>query len=152
MRPAFPEEAGLFYAMPKEQDKALGCIGHVNIYFGSSGRSFYSIWCPRGPKEWNTADFRAELVQVVDTLRKSVLKSFQDMGDYCRNHGGEISGGLLQDHGFVVDTERYRYMLVCSPHLDDHHAFLTCFDKQIQEMNQEQRKYPPEQGMTMGGM
>ena len=48
LRPALPEEAGLFYAMPREQDEALGCIGHVRIDFGSGGRGFHHTWWPRG--------------------------------------------------------------------------------------------------------
>ena len=152
LRPASPEEAGLFYAQTKEQDEALGCIGHVRIDFGSSGRGFHHTWWPRGPEEWNTADFRAELAEVVDSLRMSVLKSLTDMRSYCQDHGGEISGASRQNYGFVVETEQYQYLLRCSPYPGDYQAYLTCFDRQIQEMNQGQQAQPPQQGMTIGGM
>ena len=33
MRPASPDEAGLFFALPPEQDEVLGAIGHVRIDF-----------------------------------------------------------------------------------------------------------------------
>ncbi len=40
--PAFPEEAGLFYAQTPERDEELGAIGHVRIDFGYHGREgFY---------------------------------------------------------------------------------------------------------------
>ena len=37
MRPATPKEAGLFYALPPEQDEELGAIGQVRIDFGRDG-------------------------------------------------------------------------------------------------------------------
>ena len=40
LRPASQEEAGLFYAMSPEDDAELGCIGHVRIDFGRSGKEF----------------------------------------------------------------------------------------------------------------
>ena len=157
IRPASAEEAGLFYAMPPEKDTELGCIGHVRIDLGCGGDGFYHTWHPRGPEEWNTRDFRGELTEVVDEMRESVLKSFGAMREYCRNHGGEISGGWVQNYGYVVETDRYSYLLRCNPVRGDYQAYLTCFDRQIQEMGQSQDKEPeieqtPEQGMIMGGM
>lgn len=137
-RPASSEEAGLFYAMPPEQDAELGCIGHVRIDFDRNGDSFYHTWHPRGPQELNTHDFRDELTQVVDELRESVLKDFRSMKRYCRDHGGEIGGGRVQNYGYVVETDHYRYCLRCNPLPGDYQAYLTCFDKRVQEMSQAQ--------------
>ena len=39
IRPARPEEAGLFYTLHPEEDKRLGTIGHVRMDFGRSGKS-----------------------------------------------------------------------------------------------------------------
>lgn len=149
LRPAHSDEAGLFYAQTPELDAEMGCIGHVRIDFGQSGSKFWHSWFPRGPEEMNSPEFKAELNKVVDALRKSVLKDFDSMKNYCGEHGGEIDGGWVQNFGYVVETERYRYCLRCNPVPGDYQAYLTCFDKQVQEMNQSQES---EQGMTMGGM
>ena len=134
-RPASPEEAGLFFAQTPERDEELGAIGHVRMDFGRGGKDFYHSWWPRGPKELNTQEFKAELQEVVDELRKNVLRSLGSMSRYCWSHGGEINGGsLCQNYGYVVETERYLYRLRCNPTEGDYQAYLSCFDKQAQRM------------------
>ena len=64
IRPARPEEAGLFYAQHPEEDKRLGAVGHVRMDFGRSGNEFWHTWWPRGPEELNSPAFKAELQQV----------------------------------------------------------------------------------------
>ena len=75
IRPARPEEAGLFYTPHPEEDKRLGTVGHVRMDFGRSGNEFWHTWWPRGPEELDSPAFKLELQEVVDTLRESVLKS-----------------------------------------------------------------------------
>ena len=135
LRPASPEEAGLFYALPPEKDEELGAIGHVRIDFGHEGKEFWHTWWPRGPKERNTPEFKQELGEVVDELRKNVLKSLGSMRRYCWGHNGEISGGhCCQNYGYVVETGRYLYRLRCSPIEGDYQCYLSCFDKQAQQL------------------
>ncbi len=135
LRPASPEEAGLFYAQTPERDMELGAIGHVRIDFGSGGKGFHHTWWPRGPAELNTQEFRDELDKVVNDLRKSVLKSLGAMNGFCCNHGGSIEGGACcQNYGYVLETERYTYRLRCNPIEGDYQAYLSCFDKQAQQM------------------
>jgi len=150
-RPAQPEEAGLFFAMSPEKDRELGCIGHVRADFGSSGKKFWHTWHPRGPEELNSPEFKSELDEVVNSLRENVLKSLPDMKSYCWSHGGEIAGGREQNYGYVVETERYLYYLRCNPVAGDYNVYLTCRDKQAQEMNQAQQNNAEVQigGMTM---
>ncbi len=134
-RPASPEEAGLFYTLPPERDEELGAIGHVRMDFGRSGTEFWHTWWPRGPEELNTQEFKDELGEVVDELRKSVLKGLGSMMSYCYTHGGEIEGGTCcQNHGFVIETDRYLYRLRCNPVRGDYAAYLSCFDKQAQKL------------------
>ncbi len=133
--PASPEEAGLFYALPPERDEELGAIGHVRMDFGRSGTEFWHTWWPRGPEELNTQAFKDELGEVVDELRKSVLKDLNSMRAFCSAHGGEIEGGICcQNHGFVIETDRYLYRLRCNPASGDYQAYLSCFDKQAQKL------------------
>lgn len=149
LRPASQEEAGLFYAMSPEQDAELGCIGHVRIDFGRSGKEFWHTWHPRGPEEWKSPGFKAELQEVVDEMRQTVLSDMVGMRHFCADNGGYIDGGWVPNYGYIVESKKYRYCLRCIPMQGDYNAYLTCFDKQIQEMNQAEK---PEQSMQMGGL
>ena len=135
LRPAPPEEAGLFYALPPEQDEALGAIGHVRMDFGYGGQEgFYLTWWPRGPEDLNIQEFRDELDKVVNDLRKGVLKDLSSMRRYCYGSEGAIKGGgCTQNYGFTLETERYLYRLRCNPIEGDYQAYLSCFDKQAQK-------------------
>ena len=134
MRPASPDEAGIFYALTPDEDEKLGAIGHVRIDFGHRGREFWSTWWPRGPEELNSAEFKRELDQVVNQLRRGVLQDLSSMRRWCYGHGGEISGSLSQNYGYAVETEHYRYCLRCNPVDGDYQAYLTCFDRRVQQM------------------
>ncbi len=134
VRPASPEEAGLFYAQTPERDEALGTIGQVRMDFGHGGREFWHTWHPRGAQELNSPAFKAELGEVAGQLRESILRDLASMRSYCYDHGGEIEGGTCtQNYGYVVETERYRYLLRCNPIEGDYQADLACFDKQAQK-------------------
>ena len=155
MRPAFPIEAGFFYALPPEEDARLGTVGHVRIDFGRGGDQFWHTWWPRGPEELNTQEFKGELEQVVNQLRRGVLKDLASMRRWCYGHGGEIGGGWSKNYGYVVETEPYRYCLRCNPVEGDYQAYLTVFDLREQKLNQAQeQEQEPEQahGPEMGGM
>ena len=114
---------------------ALTAIGHVRIDFGAGGKEFRHTWHPRGEESLNSAAFKKELGQVVEQLRDSVLKDLNSMSRFCYSHGGAIEGGWRQNYGYVVETENYRYCLRCSPGQGDYHAYLTCFDRNIQRAN-----------------
>ena len=125
IRPARPEEAGLFYTPHPEEDKRLGTVGHVRMDFGRSGNEFWHTWWPRGPEELNSPAFKLELQEVVDTLRESVLKNRFAMERFCYDHGGKISGGWTQNYGYIVETEHYRYCLRCNPSPGDYNCYCT---------------------------
>ena len=149
IRPARPEEAGLFYTPHPEEDKRLGTVGHVRMDFGRSGNEFWHTWWPRGPEELNSPVFKAELQEVVDTLRESVLKNRFAMERFCYEHGGKISGGWTQNYGYVVVTEHYRYCLRCNPSPGDYNGYLTAYDLDVQRQNMAQKEVPH---MEIGGM
>ena len=64
-------------------------------------------------------------------------------------HGGKIAGGWVQNYGYIVETEHYRYCLRCNPSPGDYNAYLTCFDLDVQRQNMVQEEVPH---MDMGGM
>ena len=149
IRPARPDEAGLFYAQHPEEDKRLGTVGHVRMDFGRSGNEFWHTWWPRGPEELNSPAFELELQEVVDTLRESVLKNRFAMERFCYEHGGKIDGGWTQNYGYVVETERYRYCLRCNPSPGDYNCYCTAYDLDVQRQNMAQKEVPH---MEIGGM
>ena len=124
VRPAQPEEAGAFFAQTPEQDAQMGAIGHVRMDFGGSGKEFWHTWHPRGSEDLNTPEFKAELQQVVDTLRETVLKDLSSMQRFCCENGGDIPGGWAQNYGYAVETEHYEYCLRCNPVQGDYQAYL----------------------------
>ena len=126
IRPARPEEASLFYAQHPEENKRLGAVGCVRMDFGRSGNEFWHTWWPRGPEDLNSPAFKAELQQIVNTLREDVLKSRFAMERFCYEHGGKIDGGYVQNYGYIVETERYRYCLRCNPSPGDYNGYLLC--------------------------
>ena len=115
IRPADRAESCIFFAQSPEKDLEHGCIGHVRMDFGHGGKEFWHTWHPRGPEEWNSPAFKAELTEVVDELRKSVLKDFSSMTAYCNNNGGQIDGGWVPIDGYVVGPDRFRYCARCKP-------------------------------------
>ena len=135
VRPAQPEEAGVFFAQTPEQDALMGGIGHVRMDFGGSGKEFWHTWHPRGAESLNTPEFKAELQQVVDKLRETVLKDLSSMRHFCYENGGKIPGGWSQNYGYVVETENYEYCLRCNPVPGDYQAHLLCYDLNEQKIN-----------------
>ena len=135
IRPARPDEAGLFYTPHPEEDKRRGTIGHIRMDFGRSGNEFWHTWWPRGPEELNSPAFKAELQQVVDMMREDILKSRFSMERFCYEHGGKITGGYVQNYGYIVETEHYRYCLRCNPSPGDYNGYLTAYDLDVQRQN-----------------
>ena len=151
IRPARPEEAGLFYTPHPEEDKRLGTVGHVRMDFGRSGNEFWHTWWPRGPEELNSHAFKLELQEVVDTLRESVLKNRFAMERFCYTRGGKISGGWTQNYGYIVETEHYRYCLRCCPSSGSSSADLICYALDVQRQNMAQEKLPVGRVTYVGG-
>ena len=104
---------------------------------------------PARPEELNSPVFKAELQEVVDTLRESVLKNRFAMERFCYARGGKISGGWTQNYGYIVETEHYRYCLRCNPSPGDYNGYLTAYDLDVQRQNMAQEEASR---MEMGGM
>ena len=140
-RPASPMEAGLFYAMEPEQNELLGSIGHLRMDFDRRGDGFWTSWFDHCGDELNTPEFKAEIDEVVNELRRTVLKDRATMRSYCADFGGELGENYgIKQYGYIVETEHYRYCLRCKPHEGDYDGYLWCFDKRVQEMHQAQKE------------
>ena len=140
-RPASQSEAGLFYALKPELNELLGGIGHLRMDFGRHGTEFWTRWFDHCGDKWNTLEFKAEIDEVINELRQTVLRDRASMRSYCADFGGELGKDYGEgQYGYVVETEHYRYCLRCKPQEGDYDGYLWCFDKRVQEMNQEQEE------------
>ena len=141
MRPASPEEAGLFYSqMEPEQDMAEGTVGHLRMDFGG-GRLHHSWW-PHNDDRFNTPELKAVLQELVDELRASgPLKDQSAMSKWCHQH----ADSKIQDghYGFIVETADHRFCLRCTTMRGDY-SYLYCYDlnqqRQAMETSQAQQE------------
>ena len=140
-RPASRSEAGLFYALTPELDELLGGIGHLRMDFGRRGTEFWSRWFDHCKDKLNTPEFKAEIDDVVNDLRQTVLKDRASMRHFCADFGGSLGKNYgMSQYGYIVETEHYRYCLRCKPQEGDYDGYLWCFDRRVQEMNQSQKE------------
>ena len=63
------------------------------------------------------------------------LKSRFAMELFCYDHGGKIDGGYVQNYGYIVETEHYRFCLRCNPSPGDYNGYLTAYDLAVQRQN-----------------
>lgn len=148
LRPASPDEVGLFYSQ-EEKDAELGCVGHLRLDFGHGGQEFHHTWWAHNDNRLNTPAFKAELEVFMDEMRKhGPLQDLREMQSYCYTHGGVVEES--RHHGYIAESEQYRYCLRCTPTQGDYNGYLYIYDKRQQELYLSQTE--PEQGMTMGGM
>ena len=127
------EGKALFYSQDAEQDMTNGCVGHLRMDFGSSGTEFWSTWHPHNDDRLNTAEFKAELDEMVNELRAGgPLKSRAHMGYFCLDQGAET----LDEHqcGFTTESEHYKYCLRCNPRKGDYNGYLYIYDKREQQL------------------
>jgi hypothetical protein len=96
------EPTNFFFEQTPELDAATGVIGHLRIDFGRNGKQFLHTWKQRGKAELNTPIFQEDLRQVMDMLRKDVLKDLKSMRQFCRENGGKIPGGQVQNYGYTI--------------------------------------------------
>jgi hypothetical protein len=162
LRPASPDELGLFYSQD-EKDPELGTVGHLRLDFGKNGKEFWSTWWQHNGDELNTSEFKAELQDFVDELRKSgPLQDLSAMQKYCGDYAaGRLNNGSSGSYGYIAESEGYRYCLRCTPVQGDYNAYLYIYDKRVQELAQfeklrvtEQEQVPqePGTGQEMGGL
>ena len=140
LRPASPDEAGLFYSeLEPEKDEALGTIGHVRMDFGHGGREFWHSWWPHNGDRFNIPEFKEVLQRLVDNLRQTgLLKNLGAMDAYCWQHGGAITEDR-RSYGYITETENYRFCLRCTPLPGEYQGYLYCYDLRQQQMAQQNR-------------
>lgn len=146
LRPASSDEAGLFYSQ-NEKDAELGTVGHLRADFGSKGNEFWSTWWPHNNDILNTQEFKAELQEFVDELRKNgPLNNLFKMSEFCCDHNaGRLNDSSRGSYGYIAESESYRYCLRCTPVQGDYNAYLYIYDKRQQEIAKLQKLLKAEQ-------
>jgi hypothetical protein len=134
LRPASPDEAGLFYSQ-KEQDEALGTVGHMRFDHGHGGAEFWHTWWPHNGDDLNPPEFKKEFEAFVNEMREyGPLRNGRAMYDYCYSNAEKMDGGMGNSFGFIAESENYRYCLRCTPREGDY-SYIYIYDKRQQELN-----------------
>lgn len=128
-----PALHALYFSRSEEQDKTVGCVGHLRGDFGS-GKQFYTTWWPHQQDALNTPEFKADIDRTVNWLREqpdSPLRDFDSMKRYCNRYEQicAIKGALLPSCGFMVKTKQYVYMLRCTPVKGDYQFYIYCYQR-----------------------
>ena len=136
----------LYFSRSEEQDKVVGCVGHLRGDFGSGGKQFFTTWWPHQNDALNTPAFKADIDRAVNWLREqpdSPLRDFDTMKRCCDRYGRNcaIKGTLLPSCAFMVKTKQYVYMLRCTPVKGDYHFYCYCYQrKPFEKAHREQQE------------
>ena len=128
-----PALHNLYFSRSEEQDKTVGCVGHLRGDFGS-GKQFYTTWWPHQHNTLNTPEFKADIDRTVNWLREqpdSPLRDFAAMNRCCDRYGRTcaIKSAMFPSCGFMVKTKQYVYMLRCTPIKGDYQFYIYCYQR-----------------------
>ena len=103
-----PEDRLYAYNQSSQLEGQTGCIGHLRGDFGA-GKEFYTSWFDHR-REYKTDEFKAELDEVVNTLREKdgLLCTRDSMTRFCyQNPEAEFEGNYCAEYGFKVQTPQH---------------------------------------------
>ena len=135
----------LYFSRSEEQDKAVGCVGHLRGDFGS-GKQFYTTWWPHQADRFNTPEFKTDIDRTVNWLREqpeAPLRDFDTMKRCCNRYERTctIKQAMFPSYGFMVKTKQYVYMLRCTPIKGDYQFYIYCYQrKPFEKAQKEQQK------------
>jgi hypothetical protein len=111
------------------------CVGHLSGDFGRDGDRFHSNWYNHKTKheaDWSetTPEFRAELNGAVYALRQSLLKDYDAMSAFCKNHPEAKlpDRGGLEHYGFKLDAADRKYFILCVDDSRDSRFIVYAYD------------------------
>lgn len=131
------EQKSMFYSDCKPALRNA-CVGHLRMDFGS-GNEFWSIWWGNR-EDLNDSEFKAELDEVVNALRKGgLLKNRSEMHKICSE---KKSLALGESHGFSVDTDNHIFLLRCRPERGNYDCYCYCYNKRELQLAQAQSESP----------
>lgn len=118
----------LFYSSDTASN---GCIGYLRGDYGRNGTEFWTTWCPNNDA-LKSDSFRFEFDQLMNVLRKGILKNYDAMETHCYKHpSAQIKGHWLDDgtgYGFYMSGEHFSYFLRCILRKGDYNFYIVCYD------------------------
>lgn len=120
-------EEKFFYSCSDPAQESA-CVGHLRMDFDSTGKGFHSTWFVHNGN-LKVYDFIADLQDVIDELRKDMLKSRTSMQQYVNTNDSLSLGD--RGSGFKVESEEYVYFLRCRPESGDYDCYCYCYDKEL---------------------
>lgn len=135
IRPLTQEEQKYTYKQSMQLEGQTGNIGYLRGDFSGSGEELYTTWkdCR---EQWKTDEFRAELDEVVNTLRGDggLLHSRRDMSAFVRQYpDSAFPGNTGTEYGFRADTEKHAYLFRCNPAKGDYNFYCFCYVREYLE-------------------
>lgn len=126
IRVLLPEERAYTYSQSSQIESQCGCIGHLRADFGdSSGTCLYTSWTDH-LADLKTDEFKTEIDCVINSLRKTILKSRAAVCKYCYSHM-EGSFGNDREWGARVDTKKFSYLFRVNPHRSEYNLYCYCY-------------------------
>ncbi len=129
LRAATPQERLYTYQQSQQISMQTGFIGYLRADFGRDGKGFYSTWNDFRA-DLKTEDFKAELDEVINSLRKpgKLLHSRKDMTSVLLSAepGCAFQNGR-KEYGVRVNTEGYAYLLRLTPRENDYNLYCYCY-------------------------
>ena len=131
LKPVEKADIGFLYSRSSENDKALGCIGHLRADFGS-GKEFYTTWWPH-QGQLKDDDFVRELDEVVNYFRRKgrMLASRKDMRSFVEKNPAARIRDDEPLYGFRMDSEKFSYFFRCFPLRGNYDLYLYCYRREI---------------------
>ncbi len=135
VRPAQPEEAGVFFAPDTGTVRVDGWHSSRPYGFRRKRKGILARHGIRAEERALTRRSSKRTPAGRGQAAETVLKDLSSMRRFCYENGGKIPGGWSQNYGYVVETEHYEYCLRCNPVPGDYQAYLSCYDLNEQKIN-----------------
>lgn len=114
---------------PKE---TVGIIGYLRGDFASSGEEFHTTWFDVH-EELKTLNFKTEIDDVINELRKGILKDRSSMKKVFSNHPNCVMNSEAGiSRGVFVETEHYEYAFRLIGDKGNYDFYCYCADKNVQ--------------------
>jgi len=116
-----------------DENNELGCLGYVRGDFGKSGNEFYTTWHEGKSESLMTDEMKSEIDNVVNTLYGDVLKSRNDMRQYCYDKDKARNFHSIYDRcwEFRILTNKCAMYLMCQVDHNDYSFYLHIYVKDV---------------------
>ena len=131
LEPVQTKAEELLFFSDNEHDADLGCIGHLRMDFGSSGKEFHTTWFPHACSDKMTPTRSAKFDDFINNLREDILNDRDGMRKYCRDKDeARNMHGISEDcWGFRAFDGGTAFYLRCNPQAGDYDGYCYVYDR-----------------------